>query len=74
MLLSRTAIHTEISLLQHLESVFTENGFETLELFKQLDEADLLTLGVTDVTDKAKVLTAVALLPDDDDGGDFSCE
>jgi hypothetical protein len=41
-----------------------ENGFETLELFKQLDEADMKTLGITDPTEQAKLLTAVTLLPD----------
>ena len=60
-------------MFQHLQAIFLDNGFETLELFKQLDEADLQTLGISDATDKAKILTAVALLPDDD-CDNFSCK
>lgn len=52
---------------QHLLPVFLDNGFETLELFRQLDDQDLTTLGVTDVTDRAKILTAATLLPEEDD-------
>ena len=35
-----------------------------MELFKQLEEDDLETLGVSDTVERTKVLAAVALLPE----------
>ncbi|KAF4525132.1 hypothetical protein B566_EDAN005074 [Ephemera danica] len=47
-------------------SVFVLNGYEDLELFKELEEADLDFLGISHPEHRAKILTAVQLLHDYD--------
>jgi hypothetical protein len=46
--------------------VFVLNGYEDLELFKELEEADLDFLGISHPEHRAKILTAVQLLHDYD--------
>jgi hypothetical protein len=45
---------------------FLLNGFETVELFRQLDAADLDQLEIRDPEQRAAVLAAVHLLPPPD--------
>ncbi|XP_025097090.1 SAM and SH3 domain-containing protein 3-like [Pomacea canaliculata] len=52
--------------LEHLAKVFIDNGFDTLEIFSEIDEGDLTTLGVTQPEQRAKLLTAAELLLDSD--------
>ena len=59
--------HIKYSPFQSLLPAFLLNGFETVELFRQLDEDDLDHLGILDPEDRAKVLTAVKLLPDEEE-------
>lgn len=55
-----------VYLLQHLGKVFVENGFDTLEIFSEIDENDLTTLGIIQPEQRAKLLTAAELLLDSD--------
>ncbi|XP_046392238.1 uncharacterized protein LOC124160425 [Ischnura elegans] len=57
-----------INLEEHI-SVFVLNGYEDLELFKDLEEEDLDYLGICDAEHRAKILTAVELLHDYDSPG-----
>jgi hypothetical protein len=43
-----------------------DNGFDTLEIFSEIDEGDLTTLGILQPEQRAKVLTAAELLLDSD--------
>ena len=49
---------------QHLLPIFVANGFETLDLFSQLDTQDLDDLGITSAEERCKILTAAELLLD----------
>ncbi|XP_071440066.1 uncharacterized protein [Hetaerina americana] len=57
-----------INLEEHI-SVFVLNGYEDLELFKDLEEEDLDYLGICNAEHRAKILTAVELLHDYDSPG-----
>nr|CAD7400033.1 unnamed protein product [Timema poppensis] len=57
-----------INLEEHI-SVFVLNGYEDLELFKDLEEEDLDYLGINNPEHRAKILTAVELLHDYDSPG-----
>ncbi|CAD6994988.1 unnamed protein product [Ceratitis capitata] len=50
--------------LKEYTSVFILNGYEDLELFKELEPADLDYLGIVNQEHRAKLLTAVQLLHD----------
>ncbi|EDX13885.1 GD20929 [Drosophila simulans] len=50
--------------LKEYTSVFVLNGYEDLELFKELEPADLDYLGILNQEHRAKLLTAVQLLHD----------
>uniref|UniRef100_A0A1A9WDR7 SAM domain-containing protein n=1 Tax=Glossina brevipalpis TaxID=37001 RepID=A0A1A9WDR7_9MUSC len=50
--------------LKEYTSVFILNGYEDLELFKELEPADLDYLGIINPEHRAKLLTAVQLLHD----------
>ncbi|XP_011194625.3 uncharacterized protein LOC105219960 isoform X2 [Zeugodacus cucurbitae] len=50
--------------LKEYTSVFVLNGYEDLELFKELEPADLDYLGIVNQEHRAKLLTAVQLLHD----------
>ncbi|XP_017473309.1 PREDICTED: uncharacterized protein LOC108364221 isoform X2 [Rhagoletis zephyria] len=50
--------------LKEYTSVFVLNGYEDLELFKELEPADLDYLGIINQEHRAKLLTAVQLLHD----------
>lgn len=52
-----------IGLEEHL-SVFVLNGYEELENFQDMDESELDYLGITDVQQRAKIMTAVEMLQD----------
>ncbi|XP_031637595.1 SAM and SH3 domain-containing protein 3-like, partial [Contarinia nasturtii] len=52
--------------LKEYTSVFVLNGYEDLELFKELEPADLDYLGIINNDHRAKLLTAVQLLHDID--------
>ncbi|XP_065354099.1 uncharacterized protein LOC135948654 [Calliphora vicina] len=52
--------------LKEYTSVFVLNGYEDLELFKELEPADLDYLGIVNPEHRAKLLTAVQLLHDMD--------
>ncbi|XP_069681271.1 uncharacterized protein [Periplaneta americana] len=54
-----------MNLEEHI-SVFVLNGYEDLELFKDLEAEDLDYLGITNPEHRAKILTAVELLHDYD--------
>ncbi|XP_068085600.1 uncharacterized protein [Anabrus simplex] len=54
-----------INLEEHI-SVFVLNGYEDLELFKDLEGEDLDYLGISNPEHRAKILTAVELLHDYD--------
>ncbi|XP_055678170.1 uncharacterized protein LOC129786931 isoform X4 [Lutzomyia longipalpis] len=56
--------------LKEYTSVFVLNGYEDLELFKELEPADLDYLGVLNNDHRAKLLTAVQLLHDMDSNSD----
>lgn len=45
-------------------SVFVMNGYEDLELFKEIEPSDLDYLGIMNADHRAKILTAVQLLHD----------
>ena len=53
-------------LFQHLTKVFIDNGFDTLEIFSEIDEDDLTTLCILQPEQRAKLLTAAELLLDSD--------
>lgn len=50
--------------LQEYISVFILNGYEDLELFKEIEPSDLDYLGIVNADHRAKILTAVQLLHD----------
>lgn len=50
--------------LQEYISVFVLNGYEDLELFKEIEPSDLDYLGIVNTDHRAKILTAVQLLHD----------
>lgn len=52
--------------LKEYTSVFILNGYEDLELFRELEPADLDYLGIVNVDHRGKILTAVQLLHDMD--------
>lgn len=52
--------------LKEYASVFILNGYEDLELFRELEPADLDYLGILNVDHRGKLLTAVQLLHDMD--------
>ena len=53
------------TLFQHLFATFHINGFETLELFSNVDETDLDQLKVADQDERTKIITAASLLCED---------
>ncbi|KAM7363825.1 shal K[+] channel interacting protein [Cochliomyia hominivorax] len=57
--------------LKEYTSVFVLNGYEDLELFKELEPADLDYLGIVNPDHRAKLLTAVQLLHDMDCTSNF---
>lgn len=52
--------------LKEYTSVFVLNGYEDLELFRELEPADLDYLGILNEDHRGKILTAVQLLHDMD--------
>ena len=54
--------------LQHLIAVFMLNGYETLDLFSDLEEADLDMLNISNAEDRARILTAAQMLQGYDEG------
>ncbi|KAJ3627359.1 hypothetical protein MTP99_014742 [Tenebrio molitor] len=56
--------------LQEYISVFVLNGYEDLELFKEIEPSDLDYLGIVNSDHRAKILTAVQLLHDLDSGSE----
>lgn len=50
--------------LPEYASVFVMNGYEDLELFKEIEPSDLDYLGIMNADHRAKILTAVQLLHD----------
>ncbi|ETN61191.1 Shal K[+] channel interacting protein [Anopheles darlingi] len=56
--------------LKEYTSVFVLNGYEDLELFKELEPADLDYLGIGNTEHRAKILAAVQLLHDLDSTSD----
>ncbi|XP_017770104.1 PREDICTED: uncharacterized protein LOC108557904 isoform X2 [Nicrophorus vespilloides] len=56
--------------LQEYISVFVLNGYEDLELFKELEPSDLDYLGIVNGDHRAKILTAVQVLHDLDSGSE----
>ncbi|KAI4459174.1 sam-domain sh3 and nuclear localization signals protein related [Holotrichia oblita] len=59
----------QINLQEHI-SVFVLNGYEDLELFKEIEPSDLDYLGIVNAEHRAKILTAVQLLHDLDSGSE----
>ncbi|XP_073817581.1 shal K[+] channel interacting protein [Musca autumnalis] len=57
--------------LKEYTSVFVLNGYEDLELFKELEPADLDYLGIINPDHRTKLLTAVQLLHDMDCASNF---
>ncbi|XP_059218597.1 uncharacterized protein LOC106092734 [Stomoxys calcitrans] len=57
--------------LKEYTSVFVLNGYEDLELFKELEPADLDYLGIVNPDHRTKLLTAVQLLHDMDCASNF---
>lgn len=53
----------KINMQEHI-SVFVLNGYEDLELFKEIEPADLDYLGIVNSEHRAKLLSAVQLLHD----------
>lgn len=53
----------KMNLQEHI-SVFVLNGYEDLELFKEIEPSDLDYLGIINSDHRAKILTAVQLLHD----------
>ncbi|KAJ8917209.1 hypothetical protein NQ315_012701, partial [Exocentrus adspersus] len=56
--------------LQEYISVLILNGYEDLELFKEIEPSDLDYLGIINMDHRAKILTAVQLLHDLDSGSE----
>ena len=52
-----------IGLEEHI-AVFVLNGYDNLKMVQELDERELDYLGIVDVEQRAKILTAVELLLD----------
>lgn len=52
-----------INMQEHI-SVFVLNGYEDLELFKEIEPSDLDYLGIINSEHRAKILTAVQFLHD----------
>lgn len=50
--------------LQHLQNVFLVHGYDSLELFSEIEEEDLDELCIKSPEDRAKILTAAQLLLD----------
>lgn len=50
--------------MQEYSSIFIMNGYEDLELFKEIEPSDLDYLGIMAADHRAKILTAVQLLHD----------
>ncbi|XP_022919887.2 uncharacterized protein [Onthophagus taurus] len=59
----------KINLQEHI-SVFVLNGYEDLELFKEIEPSDLDYLGIVNTEHRVKILTAVQLLHDLDSGSE----
>ena len=55
--------HFNLFLQEHL-SVFVLNGYEELENFHDLNEAELDYLGITEPAQRAKIMSAVDLMQD----------
>lgn len=53
----------KMNMQEHI-SVFVLNGYEDLELFKEIEPSDLDYLGIINSEHRAKILTAVQLLHD----------
>ncbi|XP_078001415.1 SAM and SH3 domain-containing protein 1-like isoform X2 [Glandiceps talaboti] len=53
--------------LEEYISVFMLNGYETLDLFKEVEEEDLNALNITNVEHRIKLLTAAELLQYEDE-------
>ena len=53
-----------VPMLQHLTSIFLMNGYDSLEIFAEIDHEDLNALGVLDSESRTKLLTAAKLLMD----------
>ena len=64
--LAKVNINTVASFFQQLAKVFIDNGFDTLEIFSEIDEDDLTTLCILQPEQRAKLLTAAELLLDSD--------
>uniref|UniRef100_A0A1Y1LAL0 Sterile alpha motif domain-containing protein 5 n=1 Tax=Photinus pyralis TaxID=7054 RepID=A0A1Y1LAL0_PHOPY len=58
-----------INMQEHI-SVFVLNGYEDLELFKEIEPSDLDYLGIINSEHRAKILTAVQFLHDLDSGSE----
>ena len=54
-------------LFQPLLPLFLMHGYDTLQLFSELEDEDLNELQVTSAEDRAKILTAAQLLCDYED-------
>lgn len=52
------------NVLQHLCSIFAMNGYDSLEIFAEIDHEDLNALGILDSESRTKLLTAAKLLMD----------
>ncbi|XP_066149643.1 SAM and SH3 domain-containing protein 1-like isoform X1 [Euwallacea fornicatus] len=59
----------KIGLAEYI-SVFIVNGYEDLELFKEIEPSDMDYLGIVNGEHRAKILTAVQLLHELDSGSD----
>lgn len=53
-----------LTFVQEHISVFVLNGYEDLELFREIEPADLDYLSIHQPENRAKILTAVQLLHD----------
>ncbi|XP_052239560.1 uncharacterized protein LOC127850513 isoform X2 [Dreissena polymorpha] len=53
--------------LEHLAPLFLMNGFDSLEIFAEIDHNDLNALNVLDSESRTKLITAAELLTDVDD-------
>ena len=60
-------LHCIVLFLQSLLPKFLLNGYETVELFCQLDEGDLDQLEILDPEHRATILTAVTLIRTQED-------
>ncbi|XP_071957207.1 SAM and SH3 domain-containing protein 1-like [Antedon mediterranea] len=64
--ISVESVLKKINCEQYL-TTFQLNGYESIDLFKNLDKEDLNQLNILDSLDQVKILTAVNLLQDSDD-------